>query len=595
MRLQSIILAVCFFSVSYLHSQVLGQDKTGFSSIVQPSSTFNLDLTDKVATLNYYEEARLRDFKQDKSQSNEECNVTSTTENEYITKLRTAWNLQDKAYRKLGLVYGGELKGSSSDGVSLLVKDEQVMTGSSISLLAGLRWYKRVYNFKDLGRYAKATYWKNTLGSADEKTLIADIEKEVQKLADAQIITASKKIDLLHFKSAESREDKLESINSKIKSVLDEKGFISSFNDKNKLEDLVKNLAKLIDDISSYEEDVKNYEDLKKLARSSSNDVEINKMLDKMNENLKSFQTAIDAEDIKALKLSLEASNTKWATNKEKLNKAREAASYNVYKFNTRAGSYSSEALIASYRKYKEFLEDKSKIASEEETENLRLNTYSIQRNMLYIRAGFTNNAFKYDLANDSTSIDDRFVDKNIQGYRLELGYTRQFKRYNFLGFNFSLGRTSNVEQLTTTTYKFEKTDTTVVPNIKTATEMKALSGVFDTFIKYGLSFDYAYLIPFHKRNLPEEQIKSNKLLLSVNPFVRHNFYSKTETLKPNTSAGLGLYCFNKENGSIAGGLFIQADDIFNVNREEAVNFTKQISVGIIFKVAIKSFNPAAK
>jgi len=134
-----------------------------------------------------------------------------------------------------------------------------------------------------------------------------------------------------------------------------------------------------------------------------------------------------------------------------------------------------------------------------------------------------------------------------------------------------------------------------VVPNIKTATEIKALSGVFDTFIKYGLSFDYAYLIPFHKRNLPEEQIKSNKLLLSVNPFVRHNFYSKTETLKPNTSAGLGLYSFNKENGSIAGGLFIQADDIFNVNREEAVNFTKQISVGVIFKVAIKSFNPAAK
>jgi hypothetical protein len=52
------------------------------------------------------------------------------------------------------------------------------------------------------------------------------------------------------------------------------------------------------------------------------------------------------------------------------------------------------------------------------------------------------------------------------------------------------------------------------------------------------------------------------------------------------------LYSFNKKNGSIAGGLFVQADDLFNKNREEAINFTKQISVGIVFKVAIKSFNP---
>lgn len=173
--------------------------------------------------------------------------------------------------------------------------------------------------------------------------------------------------------------------------------------------------------------------------------------------------------------------------------------------------------MVDAYKKYKEFLEAKSNIASEEETAKSRLNTYSIQRNLLYIRAGFSNNSFKYDLVNDSTSIDDRFADRNIQGYRLELGYTRQFKRYNFLGLNFSLGRTSNVEQLTTTTYKFETTDTTIVLNIKTGTEFKALSGVFDTFIKYGLSFDYAYLIPFHKRNLPEEQIKSSKLMLSIN------------------------------------------------------------------------------
>lgn len=595
MRRKSILLVVCLFCISYLQSQVLGQDKAGFSSIVQPSSTFNLDLTDKVATLNYYEEALLRDFKQDKSQSNEECNVTSTTEKEYIDKLTAAWKEQAGVYRKLGLVYGGELKGSSSDGVSLLVKDEQVMTGSSISLLAGLRWYKRVYNFKDLDCYAEATYWKKLPDSNFEKELIANIEKKVQEFADAGLIKASKKDELLLFRSVKSREDKLESINSKIESVRDEKGFIDSFNDKNKLDSLVTKLGQLEDSISIYEEDVKKYEALKKLARSSSNDLKINEILGEMNGNLKSFQEAIDDNDIKALKLSLEASNTKWETNKEKINKAREAVSYNVYKFDTKTSSYSSAALIDAYEKYKEFLGEKSDVASEEETTKLRLNTYSIQRNLLYIRAGFTNNAFKYDLANDSTSIDDRFVDKNIQGYRLELGYTRQFKRYNFLGFNFSLGRTSNVEQLTTTTYKFEKTDTTVVPNIKTATEMKALSGVFDTFIKYGLSFDYAYLIPFHKRNLPEDQIKSNKLLLSVNPFVRHNFYSKTETLKPNTSAGLGLYSFNKENGSIAGGLFIQADDIFNVNREEAVNFTKQISVGVIFKVAIKSFNPAAK
>lgn len=584
-------LSICLFFASQMQSQVLGQDKEGFSSIILPSATFNVDLTDKVATLNYYQENVLNDFKDEKYLSEEECNAISKDTAEYKLKLLDSWKKQESNYRKLSLVFGGDLKGSSSDGISMLIKNEQLMTGATVSALIGLWWYKRVYDYKNLSNFAKMTFSdKNEDKLLIEKKLIDNIEMQVQKLAAHQFITASKKNDLLYFVDTKGKKNKIKVIEDRIISVEKGEGFITSFNDTVALNRRIKILDLLAVKIKKIESLNKEHDSLKKINTHHQFDPNINKNLEDQEKAKNAFGKYLENKDIELLKLQLDYKNSKWDDASLKVNNARETAIFTIYKIENKV-IFSSDSLITAYKNYKVYLEnDKSK--NEEYIKAVKENLYSIQRNLFYFKGGFLTNSFKYDLDNDSTAIANRFIDKNFQGYRMEVGYTRQFKKYNFLGLNLAMSRTSNVEQLKSTTYKFEKTDTTVEPNITTGTEIKALSGDFDTFSKYSLSFDYVYLIPFHDREASEQQIKDSKLLLSINPYFRHFFYSNSETLKPNTSAGLGLYSFNKTNGSIAGGIFIQADDIFNVNRKQDINFTKQISVGIVVKVAIKSFDP---
>ena len=127
--------------------------------------------------------------------------------------------------------------------------------------------------------------------------------------------------------------------------------------------------------------------------------------------------------------------------------------------------------------------------------------------------------------------------------------------------------------------------DNTVTPNFISSDKIEALSGPYDRFHQYQLSIDYVKLIA------PKDKSNS-KVYLSVNPYLRHNFYSNSETLNPNTSIGLGMYAFNVNKNSIAGGLFVQANDIFNINRKKALHFTKQISIGLVFKYSLSSFDP---
>lgn len=595
-----IIVSILFFNC--LHCQVLGQDKEGFSTIIQPSASFNLDLTDKVATLNFYQEYFNKNLPNEKKYLSEEmCLIESDSIGEYIAKLKNSWKDQESIYKKHGFVYGIDLKGSSSDGITLLVNNEQVITSSTISGMIGLQWHKRVYNYKKLDTFAKMTYnYRDE--NPEEIKLIKDIEKEINVLIEQKIISQEKKNELLHFRGTKSTTDKIESIEDKINSIIQRRGFIDLDKVKETLKNRLDTLKIMEEQISTIKTNVTEYQtcaNAYQTNRTDSTEKNLNIALNKLKTSIKDFEKNLETKLIQALKLELDykdfRKSAKWDDVKIIVAYARENTYSDWSQLNDTPNStkVSLDSIIKAYENYKTFLENKKN--SSEDLEFAKGNTYSIQRNLIYFKGGFLGSSFKYDLANDSTSISDRFVNKNFQGYRFELGYTRQFKRYNFIGFNLAMNRTSNAEQLTSTTYKFEKTDTSVTPNITTGSEIKALSGSFDTFFKYGLSFDYVHLVPFHDSNATEDEIKKSKLLLSINPYIRHSFYNKSETLKPNTSLGLGLYSFNKTSGSIAGGIFIQADDIFNVNRNEAINFTKQISFGIVFKLAIKSFDPASK
>ena len=591
--MKNVILLLLFvFIFNEVGGQILGQDREGFSTIIQPSSTFNLDLNEKIATLNYYHESLIKGFSSDRNYNSEEvCLIKSKTEAEYIKMLRTSWKKQEEIFKKTSIVYGVDLKGTSSDGLALLVKDEQLVTSASVSGLIGLSWQKRSYEYDNIDDYAKYSYRYRFNRGTEEKRYVKAIENELDKLLSQGVITEGKKTQLLRFQDAVSKDGEIEEIQNNIKSITDLRGFISPSQVEQNLKDRIKNLEAMEKLIPLIISDIGNYE--AKIKANVDND--IYKALEVLKDRIAIFEKHSTNKSVKSIGLNLNYKKYKdlatWADIKTKLEEAIRTVGFDLYRHKKRVVlSISNTDVIKAYEAYRDYLKEHK--LSPDKINEIKGQTYSIQKNLIYFKAGFSGTSFKYDTANDSISISDRFINKDFQGYRVELGYSSQLKRYNFFGFNMSMSRTSNVNNLTSTTYKFEQIDTSVAPNISTAHELKALSGAFDTFFRFGVNFDYVRLFPFYDSNASEEGIKKSKLLLSVNPYVRHYFYDGSNILKPNTSLGVGLYSFNKESGSIAGGLFIQADDIFNVNRDRAINFTKQISFGVIFKVAIKNFDP---
>lgn len=597
------ILIFCILFLNDTNSQILGQDKEGFSSIIQPSSSFNLDIAEKVATLNFYQENWIINNNKQETKKNEICDtedlclIHSTSLDDYVKKLKAFWKQDASNSKQLGLVYGIDLKGSSSDGIAMLINEEQLLTSSAISGMIGLRWHKRSYNNK-LNDYAQKNY--NSIGQEKkEQELIKAILNEIKKITDQKIISKQRQNDLLFFKKIISDKDKIQNLEYVLNSIEERQEFV-------KIENEVKLFSNRLDTLKLMEQDILaiktlalNYQTSNAAYQKEINATTeelVNIRLIELKSCVAGFEQKLTSKSIESLKLELDYKEfrnpDKWDALKVKVTNIREdtALELSNIKEISKAPESSLDATCNSYENYKKFLTEEK--ISFEDLQIAKAHTYTIQRNLFYFKGGFLGSSFKYDLANDSTSISDRFITKDFQGYRLELGYTRQFKRYNFLGLNLAMSRSSNAADLTSTSYKMETTDTSVTPNITAGSEITALSGPFDTFLKYGLSFDYVRLVPFHDSNATEDEIKKSKLLLSINPYIRHSFYDKSETLKPNTSLGLGLYSFNKTSGSIAGGVFIQADDIFNVNRKEAINFTKQISFGLVFKLAIKSFDP---
>jgi hypothetical protein len=205
------------------------------------------------------------------------------------------------------------------------------------------------------------------------------------------------------------------------------------------------------------------------------------------------------------------------------------------------------------------------------------------------LRGTFTGSDFKYDLKNDETTIESRFVDKTFNGYSVEMGFTKNYRNYNFLGLSSSLNYANNLNALTSTTFKLEKEDTTISDGTFTRSEeIKALSGIYDTFLRYDINFDYLRLIPL-KENLnstPED--KQSHLYLSINPYLRHRIYENANTLKNNTIVGIGLHAYNSKDNKLMGGLFIQTNDLFGVHTDEGSTLGKRISFGVVAKFSFK-------
>ena len=252
------------------------------------------------------------------------------------------------------------------------------------------------------------------------------------------------------------------------------------------------------------------------------------------------------------------------------------------------------------FEKLKKVFEDyrdklSSVVINDKKQVKLNNKILDFNKHILYTRAGFTGTSFMFDLDNDSTQIGDRFKKRDFQGTRYEIGYTYQLKSVNFFGINISKEYSDNSSTLTPTKYKFKTIDVTTNPNLEVSKELEALSGDYDKFDEFQLAIDYVRMVAMKAVYNKDEFENNTTLYLNINPYVRHKFYDNAATLNPDTSIGLGVYAFNVNENSIAGGVYVQANDLFNNNRENAVAFSKQLSVGLIFKYAINSFNPKGK
>ena len=301
MKNRIFFLAIVLFSVE-LSCQVLGQDKEGFSTIILPSATFNLDLSEKVATLNYYREGNLIGYRDSIDYVTEElCRIKSDSQEDFKKCLEQSWKNQNKKYRKLGLIYGIDLKGSSSDGIALLINEERVRTSSVVSGLIGLRWQKRKYRFDKLDAISKTIYqYKDD--TPKEKKLVSTIEKEVEKLIETGNISDGKKDDLLFFREIVSNSDKIESVEKKIESIKNRRGFLDPKKQNEILNKRLSNLNLLDNYISKIQEIISAYNKAKKSGNSNS----VYALLDDLNNNVKKFEKVLKDKSIKSLSIKSE-------------------------------------------------------------------------------------------------------------------------------------------------------------------------------------------------------------------------------------------------------------------------------------------------
>ncbi|WP_339885309.1 hypothetical protein [Polaribacter vadi] len=223
-----------------------------------------------------------------------------------------------------------------------------------------------------------------------------------------------------------------------------------------------------------------------------------------------------------------------------------------------------------------------------------KINYYN--KSLIYARGGYHGASFKRDKENAATNLDERLEDIDFDGYSLELGYTHQYRVRNYIGLSLGLSRLYNTDTLKSKKYIFQQVDPTISNgNFVTNQEVTAYKGVFDPFLRFSVNFDYVHLISLKEVLNAKSDTKNSDMYLSLNPYIRHYGYSGSETLKNNTTFGLGLHAFNSKDNKLAGGIYVESSDTFGSNKFTPNKFGKRITIGIIAKFSFKGLKPESK
>tara|TARA_R110002072_G_scaffold125944_3_gene262489 strand:+ start:12929 stop:14746 length:1818 start_codon:yes stop_codon:yes gene_type:complete len=604
MKFKSIIFSlVVMTSCGAIQSQIVGQDSNGFSSIIEASATINLDVTNNVASITFYQDKfeKVEGLGLAFSTGTTDCQKY-TTQGEIGDCLKKQWEEHMEKYNSLNPSYftlGFELKGNSSNGISTLVANEEVASGGSAGLFLGYNIRKLKYKENKAEQIINLDFLEKEFKKNRDK-YNDSIRLELKALIDKELITNEERDQFLKIKVFFNQDFKkqmlqiIKSLNTlKIKrQVLQDNLKLKKNNELLELEtfeDLLRLKAiKSIKDAAS-----KVIEEINDPGSSEKLRLEKVREFANAQSNAKSYLNEIKLDGKEVLVPST------WTTILKELEKERLKSELKILRAEAKVSNSTSDTydeIIRLFDEYLTFLKSNKKNIGK--GNEIRQNVlYAVNTNLFYAKAAFTGSSFTYDANTNATTIAERFEKREFQGYRIESGFTRNYWLYNFIGFNAAINRTNNVSSLLKTTYKFENTITGVMDgNLTTSREINALSGTYRRFLRYDLSFDYAYLIPFKKKDATTAS-KDNKsnLLLSINPYFRHSFYGSGSNLKPSTSIGAGAYAFNTNNGSIAGGVFLQGNDLFNNNVIEPEALTEKITFGIVVKANIKSFNPSRK
>jgi len=592
-----IVLITVFLTIlsvgTSVQAQALGQDKEGFSSVVVPTTTLNLDLENDVASFTFYGEYWNKDKDGKDIIPNDNVfsdylkagNPDDITKADLLAKsLLEAWKKNEGSIKATpknnSISYGIDLKGGATNGISTLFSGDQLGTTAAVSGLLGINFNHRKYNMEYAGPIAR-TYLKGGESAANLISKSDEIDAEIKRLFALGVLVESNK-SLLEFYNRELDAEAIRKNIATIKKAFDRLRLDRNLkSNKTRVNKVLKQLTKVGKLANEVSQEIGNKKD-------GQDHSEIDQIIFK---KYAEYLKVINEDPLKTVlgSLSLTISDI---NNPEDW----QAAEFEIGKMYQEQQDLLDGFLVADddthvyqtlFGLYDEF-DDISKVRSNFGIERVRLEnaSYVNKTNLIYARFGFSGAGFKYDLANDSTTVDTRFENVTYNGYQLELGYTTRFKDLNFLGFSLGMRYTSNMADLDSGTFTLQKTDTTITDGVfRSSEEIKALSGPFDRFLRYDFNVDYIRFIRLSEKEGEQD------LFLGVNPYIRHRIYDRSETRKNNTVLGVGAHAFNGKDNKLTGGLFIQTEDAFGVHAKEDSTFRQRVSFGIIVKFAFTGFS----
>tara|TARA_R110002051_G_scaffold176812_1_gene246784 strand:+ start:920 stop:2872 length:1953 start_codon:yes stop_codon:yes gene_type:complete len=650
MKTKKILFIVVFLVLNVkANSQSVGQDAKGYSSIVIPSSNIYLDITEKIGSFSFYTEFRNGDLEYDDFKSIElafekklkNTNHLSHKEIEYIKSflIDSIYEVNEELFKKNErsnfFTTGLELSAKLEDGVSAIFSEGKFAKSNTFNALIGYNFLRKKHNTKDeylegfIRNKDSVNFNEHQLLQSENKILkellnlsknqhISPIEyttlsKFTKKNNDATINFLNSQITYLKVKEKKIKTDNKDDLEKIRFLAIENKSLIKNIIRQTKLdtnnidlqnirlEYLALNKIKEKYSVLKKTKIKKNRDDLKdkqndsivleaKLARLNIINKNIKKNIDALTLIISqpSFPEKLKKEILNSLSQDY-YSEKGWNSILELINKNNSQLMLSNGKEDE---DYTSITDI--FKERIKLLTNQTKYKKDLDFYKNKINYYN--KSLIYARGGYHGASFKRDKENAAANLDERLEDIDFDGYSLELGYTHQYRVRNYIGLSLGLSRLYNTDTLKSKKYIFQQVDPTISNgNFVTNQEVTAYKGVFDPFLRFSVNFDYVHLISLKELLNAKSDTKNSDMYLSLNPYIRHYGYSGSETLKNNTTFGLGLHAFNSKDNKLSGGIYVESSDTFGSNKFTPNKFGKRITIGIIAKFSFKGLKPESK